>query len=43
VSDERADFMNEEKTRFLRALEKDLPQITSLRTYINRQQRDPAP
>ncbi len=39
--DERADFMNEEKTTFLRALEKDLPQITSLRTYINRQQRDP--
>ncbi len=39
--DERADFMNEEKTRFLRGLEKDLPRITSLKTYINRQQRDP--
>jgi hypothetical protein len=39
--DERADFMNKEKTFFLRELEKDQPQITKLRTYINRQQRDP--
>ncbi len=39
--DERADFMNEEKTFFLRQLEKEEPKITRLRTYINRQQRDP--
>ncbi len=39
--DERADFMNKEKTFFLRELEKEEPQITKLRTYINRQQRDP--
>lgn len=39
--DERADFMNEEKSFFLRQLEKEQPQITRLRTYINRQQRDP--
>lgn len=39
--DERADFMNAEKTALLRALEQDQPQITRLRTYINRQQRDP--
>ena len=39
--DERADFMNQEKTQFLKALERDLPRITSLKTYINRQQRDP--
>jgi len=39
--DERADFMNEEKTQLLRSLERDQPQITSLRTYINRLQRDP--
>lgn len=39
--DERADFMNKEKSFFLRELEKEKPQITKLRTYINRQQRDP--
>src|SRR3989338_2025815 len=39
--DERADFMNKEKTFFLRELEKEKPQITKLRTYINRQERDP--
>jgi hypothetical protein len=39
--DEQADFMNEEKTAFLRKLEAELPQLTRLRTYINRQQRDP--
>ena len=39
--DKRADFMNEEKTSFLKALEKELPQITWIKTYINRQQRDP--
>lgn len=39
--DERADFMNPEKTRLLRSLENELPKLTRLRTYINRQQRDP--
>lgn len=39
--DERADFMNIEKTRLLRGLETELPPLTRLRTYINRQQRDP--
>jgi hypothetical protein len=39
--DERADFMNPEKTRLLRSLESELPELTRLRTYINRQQRDP--
>lgn len=39
--DERADFMNKEKTFFLRQIESEKPQITRLRTYINRQQRDP--
>lgn len=39
--DERADFMNPEKARLLRSLECELPQLTRLRTYINRQQRDP--
>ncbi|MBI3308064.1 MAG: hypothetical protein HYZ79_01665 [Candidatus Melainabacteria bacterium] len=39
--DERADFMNKEKTFFLRQLEQEEPKITKLRTYINRQQRDP--
>ena len=39
--DKRADFMNEEKTKYLESLENDLPRITTLRTYINRQQRDP--
>ena len=39
--DKRADFMNDEKTKYLESLELDLPRITSLRTYINRQQRDP--
>lgn len=39
--DERADFMNPEKARLLRSLESELPELTRLRTYINRQQRDP--
>ena len=39
--DERADFMNMEKITFLRGLTEEQPQITRLRTYINRQQRDP--
>jgi len=39
--DERADFMNPEKARLLRGLESELPELTRLRTYINRQQRDP--
>jgi hypothetical protein len=39
--DERADFMNAEKTAFLRAIESEEPRITSLHTYVNRQQRDP--
>lgn len=39
--DERADFMNPEKARLLRSLESELPRLTRLRTYINRQQRDP--
>jgi hypothetical protein len=39
--DERADFMNPEKTRLLRDLESERPKLTRLRTYINRQQRDP--
>lgn len=39
--DERADFMNPEKARLLRALESEMPKLTYLRTYINRQQRDP--
>ena len=39
--DERADFMNPEKARLLRSLENELPKLTQLRTYINRQQRDP--
>jgi len=39
--DERADFMNEEKSSFLRNLEKEKPQITKIRTYVNRQERDP--
>ena len=39
--DERADFMNQEKATLLRSLEAELPKLTTLRTYINRQQRDP--
>ncbi len=39
--DERADFMNAEKAQLLRRLEKEEPKLTTLRTYINRQQRDP--
>ncbi|MBL7810766.1 MAG: hypothetical protein JNL57_00965 [Bacteroidetes bacterium] len=39
--DEEADFMNHEKTAFLRRLESEEPALTRLRTYINRQQRDP--
>ena len=33
--------MNPEKARLLRSLENELPKLTQLRTYINRQQRDP--
>jgi hypothetical protein len=39
--DERADFMNVEKALLLRKLEREEPPLTTLRTYINRQQRDP--
>lgn len=39
--DERADFMNPEKARLLRSIESEQPELTRLRTYINRQQRDP--
>jgi len=39
--DERADFMNLEKAQLLRSIESELPSLTRLRTYINRQQRDP--
>jgi hypothetical protein len=39
--DERADFMNHEKSEYLRRLESESPKLTRLRTYINRQQRDP--
>ncbi len=39
--DERADFMNAEKTALLRSLEAEQPPLTKLCTYINRQQRDP--
>lgn len=39
--DERADFMNPEKTAFLKSLASEKHGRTSLRTYINRQQRDP--
>ena len=39
--DEAADFMNDEKTSTLRNLEREKPPLTSLRTYINRKERDP--
>jgi hypothetical protein len=39
--DERADFMNAEKTELLRALETEKPPLTALHTYINRTERDP--
>lgn len=39
--DERADFMNPEKTQLLKSIENEFPKLTRLRTYINRQQRDP--
>jgi hypothetical protein len=39
--DERADFMNPEKANLLRSLESELPKLTRLKTYVNRQQRDP--
>jgi hypothetical protein len=39
--DENADFMNQEKSDLLRSLEEEKPRITTLRTYINRTQRDP--
>ena len=39
--DDRADFMNKEKTAFLKEIAAELPTLTSLTTYINRKQRDP--
>lgn len=39
--DPRADFMNEEKSKLLEAIASESPPLTSLQTYINRQQRDP--
>lgn len=39
--DENADFMNADKTKALRAIEAEKPELTSLHTYINRLQRDP--
>ncbi len=39
--DENADFMSGEKTEHLRHLESEQPKLTSLKTYINRTQRDP--
>jgi acyl-CoA synthetase (AMP-forming)/AMP-acid ligase II len=39
--DEEADFMNAEKAAALRAIEAEMPKLTSLHTYINRRQRDP--
>ncbi len=39
--DERADFMSPEKSAVLRALEAERPGLTTLVTYINRQERDP--
>jgi hypothetical protein len=39
--DPRADFMNAEKTAFLEGIAAEQPSLTRLRTYINRQQRDP--
>ena len=39
--DERADFMSQEKSSYLRSLEAQEPSLTRLRTYINRQERDP--
>jgi hypothetical protein len=38
---EEADFMNYEKTAFLKSLEAEEPALTRLRPYINRTQRDP--
>ena len=39
--DREADFMNNEKSDMLESLCAELPNTTILRTYINRQQRDP--
>lgn len=39
--DEEADFMSPEKTAALRRIEAELPELTTLHTYINRKQRDP--
>lgn len=39
--DERADFMNAEKTEVLRRLEIEQPPLTVLHTYISRIERDP--
>ena len=41
VPDREADFMNNEKSDMLESLCKESPSNTFLRTYINRQQRDP--
>ena len=39
--DREADFMNNEKADMLQSLQNEKPETTTLRTYINRQQRDP--
>ncbi|WP_269623419.1 hypothetical protein [Prochlorococcus marinus] len=39
--DEKADFMNNEKSNMLHSLQEEHPKSTTLKTYINRQQRDP--
>lgn len=39
--DEKADFMSPEKSAGLRALAAEKPALTSLKTYLNRQRRDP--
>ncbi len=39
--DERADFMSPEKSARLAALAAEKPALTSLKTYVNRQGRDP--
>lgn len=39
--DERADFMNSEKTETLQRIESEKPPLTVLHTYLNRKQRDP--
>lgn len=39
--DEKADFMNSEKSETLRSIADEDPPLTVLHTYINRKQRDP--